>query len=145
MSAPLRAIPLDFIRQGNYAYPVDRELHRMAVEFGEKELAKPVNLSEYAKVWLACEMDGDKVTRIVGMMGYAMRPDVTLARFKEPEAIVLLHDRAQFYFADQGCRGSEVLVYLNNNESPEQRCPQGLKTMLELGAVAADRWVVKVR
>lgn len=141
----LKAFPIDFIRQGNYSYPADRELHRMAVEFSEKELAKPANLSEYAKVWAACEMDGEKIEKVVGLMGFAMRPDITLARFMQPDAITLLHDRAQAYFADQGCRGAEVLFYMNSNEAPEQRCPQGLQTMLKLGALPADRWVVKVR
>lgn len=136
----LHALPLDFDRAMGYALPKDRELHRRAIEFAEKEVAEKVNYSDFAKVWVA--EDGDQ---IVGTLGMTMRPDFTLCRFLNPEAIKLLHQRGNDFLADQGLRGGEALIYMNSKERPEQKCPEGLRTVLELGARPADRWIIRVR
>lgn len=142
----MKAFPLDFYKSDSgLTFPKDKELHRLALEFAEKELAQPVNLSELNKVWVICEMDGEKIGRVVGLNGYTMRPDFTLCRFTSPEAAHCAFERAENYLADNGARGMEVLVRLSSDEAPEQRCPDGLKTMIRIGGNPADRWILKVR
>lgn len=143
----LRAIPIDFIRnEAGVVFPRDQEIHRLAVEFAEKELAAPVNLSELSKAWLVCETDGSKIVSAQGLQGYCMRPDVILNRYLSQEAILVGHQRFDEHFADSGCRGMEVLVLMNEEgERPEQKCPQGLRTLLSLGAKPANRFSIKVR
>lgn len=142
----LKAIPLDFARQGGYAMPSDANLHRLAVKFAEKELAEIPNYSEFARVWLACEVDDqDQATAVHGALGFCMRPDFTLARFLNRNAFVVLYNRANAYLADNGCRLSEGLVYVNPNEAPEQRCPDAEQSLQAVGARPADRWLIKIR
>ena len=142
----LRAVPLDFSRDRGFAMPVDAELHRFAIDFAQKELAAIPNFSEFAKVWVAVESDADgKPTAVRGALGFTMRPDFTLCRFLDRTTFVTLYNRADAYMADNGARGSEVLVYVNQNEAPEQKCPQQLESLKAVKAVPADRWVLKIR
>jgi hypothetical protein len=142
----LRAIALDFHRQMGYVLPVDPDLHKLAIKFAEKELAQIPNYSEFARVWLACEMDGnDKPVSVHGALGYCMRPDFTMARFLNRNALVSLYRRANDFLADNGCRGAEGLVYVNPDEAPEQKCPEQQESLKALGAIPANRWLIKIR
>lgn len=141
----LRAVPLDFHREAGYAMPVDRELHQLASKFAEKHLAEMPNFSGLTRVWLACEFEGEKVKEIHGALGFTMRPDFTLARFLDRQALVTLYHRANGFLSDNGARGSEGLVYISSEEGPEQRCPQQLESLAALGAKPADRWLIKIR
>ena len=141
----LRAIPLDFNRAAGYSMPCDRELHNLAVKFAETDLAEIPDYSGFAKVWLAVEVDGEKSVGIQGALGFSMRPDFTLARFKTKQAMVTLFNRANAHLADNGCRGSEGLVYVSSTEGPEQRCPQWEESLAAIGAKPADRYLVKIR
>lgn len=141
----LRAVSLDFHRAPGYAMPMDRELHQLAVQFAEKHLADKPNYSELSRVWLACECEGEKVKAVRGALGFTMRPDFTLARFLDRQALVTLYHRANGFLSDNGARGSDGLVYISSEEGPEQRCPQQLESLAALGAKPADRWLIKIR
>jgi hypothetical protein len=142
----LRAIPLDFHRQGGYAMPVDRDLHKLAMGFAERELAEVPNFSEFQRVWLACEVDADdRATSVHGALGFTTRPDFTMARFLNRNALVVLYNRASAFLSDNGCRLSEGLVYVNPDEKPEQKCPEAELSLQALGARPANRWLIKIR
>jgi hypothetical protein len=124
----------------------DRELHRLAVKFAESDLSAIPDYSSFARVWAAVEFDGDeKAIAIHGALGFTMRPDFTLARFKNKQALVTLYNRANAYLADNGCRGSEGLVYISSTEASEQKCPQQAESLAALAARPADRFLIKIR
>lgn len=141
----LRVISLDFDRSAGYAMPKDRELHRLAVQFAEKQLAAMPNYAEYNKIWVAAEMEEEKPVGIRGALGFTMRPDFTLARFLDPKATVALYQRANAFLADNGARGSEALVFVSSSEGPEQRCPQYKETLEALKARPADRYLITIK
>jgi hypothetical protein len=142
----LRAIPLDFDRAAGYAMPKDRDLHRLAVKFAETSLAALPDYSSFARVWVAAEFGADdKPSEIHGALGFCWRPDFTLARFKNRQALLHLYNRANAFLADNGCRGSEGMVYISSTEGPEQKCPQQKESLEALGAKPADRWLIKIR
>jgi len=141
----IHTLALDFNREGGLALPKDPSLHKLAVEFAQRELAEIPNYSEYAKVWVAACMDGDVPKEIRGVLGFTMRPDVTMARFLDRAAVIALYNRANSFFADNGARGSEVLVFVDSSEGKEQKCPQYLETLSALKAKPADRWLVKIK
>jgi len=141
----IHTLALDFNRESGLALPKDPSLHKLAVEFAQRELAEIPNYSEYAKVWVAACMDGDTPKEIRGALGFTMRPDFTMARFLDRAAVVALYNRANSFLADNGARGSEALVYVNSAEGKEQRCPEYLQTLSALQAKAADRWLIKIK
>ena|ERR1035437_5003802 len=141
----LRAIALDFDRGSGIPVPRDPELHDLTVEFARKELAEMPDFSQYVRVWVSAEMNGEKPVEVRGALGFTMRPDVTLCRFLDRRAFVGLLARANGYMADNGARGSDVLVYVNSSEGPEQRCPAWQETLGAVGARAADRYLIRVR
>lgn len=140
----IRAVPLEFYSQGGLSLPKNAKLHQAAVKFAEKELAEMPDFSGFNKVWLVGEFGEDEPV-IQGALGFTMRPDFVLNRFLNPEAILVGYERANDFLADNGCMGQEVLIHMAANETPEQRCPQGLKTVLDIGARPADRWRILVK
>lgn len=141
-----RVLPLIFNRAGGYAMARDPELHRLAVDFAQKNLAAMPNYSEYERVWLSVDVDAREKPLVVhGALGYIMRPDITLCRFLDPKAVVGLYNRANSHFSDQGAVGNEVFVYINPDEAPEQKCPQQEETLKALLAKPAHRWAVTIR
>jgi hypothetical protein len=142
----LKAIPLDFNREMGYVIPKDPNLHKLAIQFANDELAEMPNFSEYNRVWLACETDeNDHPTSVQGALGFTMRPDITMCRFLNRSALITLYNRANAFFSDNGCRLSEALVYVNPDEKPEQKCPELEQSLAALGARPANRWAVKIR
>ena len=143
----IRTFALDFDRSKGYAVPTEkcRELHKLAVQFAEKELAVIPNFSEFAKVWVAACVDGGKVKEVRGALGFTLRPDFALARFLGRPEVISLYGRANNYLADNGALGQEALVYVSSTEGPEQRCPEYLETLKALNAKPADRWLIEVK
>ena len=141
----LRAIALDFDRGSGIPVPRDPELHNLAIEFASKELAETPDFSQYVRVWVAAEMNGEKPVGVRGALGFTVRPDITLCRFLDRHAFLKLFERTNGYFADNGCRGSEVLVYSSSTEGDEQRCPNWKETLQAVNAKPADRWLVTIR
>ena len=134
-------LPLDFLGQGALLEPKDHELHDLAVDFCKREIVTEVDFLKMAKTWVAIE-DG----KVLGVMGYVLRPDIPVIRSTDERALSLMAERLQAFFADQGWRGGEVFVHIAKAERPEQRCA-GWKNVLitEQKAVSADRFAIKVR
>lgn len=137
----IEIFPIDFMGQGALLEPVDKKLHDKAVDFCQREIVGDINFAKLAKVWVA--LDGEKV---VGVMGYVLRPDIPVIRAVDENALSMMAERLQHYFADQGWRGGEVFVHISKSERPEQRCA-GWKNVLitEQKAESADRFRIKVR
>lgn len=143
----LRTVPLDFNRAPGYAVPKDPALHKMLVEFSEKNLVQQPNFADdFLKVWVVAEFDeNEKPLSVQGVGGYVMRPDVTLFRSLNERAMLTLYKRINGFLADAGCLGMEGLVYVNPNEQEKQRCPDVAGTLKVIKAVPANRWSVIVR
>lgn len=142
----IRAISLDFLRAAGYAHPADPELHRLAVQFAKDNLAEMPDFSNYNKVWVAAEVDqNERPVAVHGALGFTMRPDLTLARMLNPKAFAVLFKRAESFFSDNGGRGSEVLLRLNLEDSPETLCPHAADSLKAAKATPAHRWAIVVR
>lgn len=137
----IEVLPLDFMGQGALLEPVDRKLHDAAVDFCAREIVTPVDFVKMAKTWVAVE-DG----KVLGVMGYVLRPDIPVIRATNEQALSMMAERLQSFFADQGWRGGAVFVHISKAEKPEQRCA-GWKNVLiaEQKAEPADRFAIKVR
>lgn len=146
----LRVVPLYFMGQGALIepHPVCKEIFNLAALYCKENLAEPVNLSSFLKCWVAVEFEDDKPVAVHGVTGIVNTPDVPLFRVTGEHAkvaTVKLKERIEEYCADQGYRGSEVLVYLNPADSGEQLCPNAYGSMEAFKATPANRWAVKVR
>lgn len=145
----IEVIPLDFLGQGALLEPADRELHDMAVEYCARELegGDKLNLSKFAKVWLAVEMADGKYKEVVGITGYVMRIDLPVFRVSGPNAVratKMLADRLHAFFQDQGARGHELFIHISSKERPEQRCERWEESLAAEGATPADRLAIKI-
>jgi hypothetical protein len=142
----IRVFALDFRIQDGMAVPADPNLHRLAVEFAEHELAAPVNFTDFKKLWVACQVDdNEQPVHVEGLLGMVLRADFPMARFVSPGAAKKLIDRANDYLHDQGARGAEVFLFISSKEDDSQRCPQYQDWLRYVGAKPADRFAVTVR
>lgn len=138
-----RTFALDFYQQGPTLFPVNPELHKMAVEFAKKNLNSPINLTKLTKVWVAARCDaGGKPVEITGLAGTVLKPDIPLFKTTEGPAAKELIDRINNYYADQGCTGVEAFVYIADNEPEATRCPRYMEWLKAIGAKPAERWSV---
>lgn len=144
MTPEIRGFVLRFSFQGGIAYPVDGELHKLAVEFAEKYLDSPVNLSVYETVLVAAEVDDQgKPIKVVGMNCRVPRWDYAVWRFITEEAGNVLIERTRGMLDDAGLRGGEIFVLVAEGK-PENRCPNWKDFLKKVGAENASRWKVKV-
>ena len=134
-------IPLDFLGQGALLEPADRRLHDLAVDYCARELrgGDKLNLTQFAKVWVGLK-DGE----VKGITGYILKPDVPLFRSTDLDVLRALGQRLNSYFADNGARGREVLMYIGN-ERAEQRCPQWRAMLKEFNAQSGRRVIFEVK
>jgi len=141
-----RVLQLLFREQGGVLVPRDPELHKLAVEFAERELAEPINFTDYRNVFVECECDEDgKPIRVEGISAMQLVPDIPVFRSTNARSAKLLIDRMNDFLDDQGARGQRVFVHVGEKESPEQRCPNFLDWLAALGARPAERWVVAAK
>lgn len=142
----IKIFPLDFLGQGALLQPKDQWLHDLTVDFCSREVAGDVNLALFAKVFVAAELDdSDKPTKVEGVTGYIMRPDISLYRAVTARATAKLHHRWHTFFADNGILGQEVFIHLSNKDTAEQRCNNWNNELMAAQAIPADRYLVKVR
>jgi hypothetical protein len=142
----IKIFPLDFLGQGALLQPKDSWLHDLAVDFCAREVATEVDLSKFAKVFIAAEIDAsEKPMNIEGVTGYVVRPDIALYRAVTDRATAKLHHRWHTFFADNGILGQEVFIHLSNKDTPEQRCASWDEQLKAAQATPADRYLVKVR
>ncbi len=136
-------LPIDFLGQGALLEPADPKLHDLAVNYCRRELQNghEINLAKFSKCWVALK-DGIAV----GVMGYVLRPDIPVIRATDEQALSMMAERLQHFFADQGYRGGEVFVHISKAERPEQKCAGWRKVLItEQKAESADRFKIKVR
>ena len=136
----MKVLPLDFMGQNALIEPLDKELHDLAIDFCKRELTEEVNLSNFAKVWVAKDAE-----QIQGIMGYVLKPDVPLMRATSAAALRAMANRYNDYLADNGARGKETFVYVSKSEKAEQKCPEWRQVLREWGARFSDRVTVTVR
>lgn len=141
-----RVLQLLFKEQGGMLLPRDPELHKLVVEFAERELAEPINFTDYRNVFVECECDDEgKPVRVEGIAAMQLVADIPVFRSTNARSAKLLIDRMTDFLDDQGARGQRVLVHISERETPEQRCPNFLVWLAALGAKPAERWAVTVK
>jgi hypothetical protein len=143
----LQIVPLEF-RRDSQGHPVwkDERLYLMLEEFTANHLVDKPEYSDYARVWLAVEVDdNEQPLSVQGVIGYVLQPDITLIRATNPGALIRLTSRISSFFSDNGAHGYPVLVYINPDENPKQKCPNVEETLQAWNAVPANRWQVRVR
>lgn len=145
----IRVVPIDWKVGVSDIEPVDAAIYEAVIAYCGAELEKMPDLKQFKKAWAAIEFGpNDEILKVHGVTGYLMRPDVPLFRVTgevAQRATKMLCDRLNAHFADMGWRGAEVLLYLNEKESPEQRCEKWDESLTSVGAVPAMRFAVKVR
>jgi hypothetical protein len=143
-------VPIDFRRADSGALvPVDAQLFALVTEYCQFELSEQPDLDKLVKTWAVVEFDEDRLVAVHGVAAYAGNvPDVPLFRVtgdNAKRATQMLYDRMNGFFADNGLRGKQVFLFLNEKETPEQRCPAYEESLKEVGAVPAQRLAVTVR
>lgn len=140
-----RTISLDFIVRGGAVYPVDDHLNQLASQFAEKELAEKVNLSDYRKVLVVCEVDDSgKPQKVVGIAFGNPIFDWPGMRFVTQEAGDSLISRMRGYLEDQGFRGWDTFIHIEDHKPAETYCPQWKDFLRQQKAEKASRWKVRV-
>ena len=81
---------------------------------------------------------------MTGILGFLQRPDVWI-RSDGPDTIARLAQRANAFFSDNGLRGFDVLIYVDPEEDPSQKCKDIQTTLAAFAARPANRWAVTVK
>lgn len=131
--------PLDFLGQGALLEPADKELHDASISFCHAQLRDPVSLANFNKVWV-----GRKDGEVLGVCGYVLRPDIPLCRAIDADVLRAMGKRMNDFFADNGARGKEVLMYIGNEAAP-QRCPEWRAALKYFGAKSGRRVSFEVK
>jgi len=134
-------LPIDFVGQGALLEPADRELHDLAVDYARRELkdGDRLNLTQFAKAWVGLK-DGVPF----GLMGYVLKADVPLFRATDVDVLRAMGGRLNSFFADNGARGREILLYIGN-EPEAQRCPGWRDAIREFGGKSGRRILFEVK
>jgi hypothetical protein len=141
----LRAFTVDFVKQGGIDFPVNRELHKLVVEYAEKNVAAQFNLPDLRKVLVVCEIDdNDQPIAVHALGGCQVVVDWPVIRFTEKEAGELLMERMRSYLQDQGLSGVQTFIHVAQREPKESRCPAWKQFLKKHKAENASRWSVKV-
>lgn len=130
-----RTIALDFLVVNGMTAPVDQHLHDLAVKFADLELATKVNLTDYRKVLVTCEVDeSGKPVRVTGIAFGNPVFDWAATRFVTPEAGASMIARIRGYLEDQGLRGRGTLIHVDEGAPKETYCPQYKEFLHQQGA-----------
>lgn len=144
MKPKIRGFVLKFNMQGGIVFPVDAQLHRLAIEFAETSLGEPINFSDYETVLVAAEVDAeDKPTKVTAMNCRAGMWVYPVWRFTDEDSGEVLIERTRALLDDQAMRGKEVLVHIADHEAKESRCPRWRKFLRDVKATKASLWRVK--
>lgn len=145
MSVQLRGFALKFMLQGGIFYPVDPELHKLAISFAETAFSSPINFTDYETVLAVAEVDDTgKPTKVLALNCRIARWDYPVWRFTTDESGKVLIERTRAMLDDQGGRGGEVFVHIADKEAKESRCPHWRKFLRMVKAEKASRWRVRV-
>lgn len=142
-------VPIDFRNSQNGLVPVDGNLYTLVIEYCKTALAEQPIIEELAKTWAVVEYEGEDIVSVTGLAAWGGDvPDIPIFRVTGENAVratKMLHDRLNAFFADRGARGRQVFLYLNEKETPEQRCPDYENSLKDVGAVPAQRMAVTIR
>jgi hypothetical protein len=146
----IELFPLDLDDQGGFFVPRDEKLRDLAADYCARELKERPILQNYRKVWLVCEVDAElKPVKAVGIVGYALKVDISLIRVSEAKvakkAYMKIRQRLNSYFADNGARGQEVLVYVDGDAPEHELCPLWKETLEAYGSKPAHRHIFEVK
>ena len=140
-----RVFQLMFVERGGTYFPRDPHLHKLAVDFAERELAQQINFTDYRNVFVECLVDENGTpVQVEGISTLQMVPDIGVFRSTNARSAKLLIDRMRDYLCDNGAQGGKVFVYIADNEAPEQRCPHYLEWLEAMKAKPAERYVATV-
>lgn len=144
----LLVVPVDFKQSGENIIPVDADLCFHVMEYCRVNLSEIPDLTRYRKVIAIVEYDGDLIIEVHGVSFMRMVPDIAGFRVSGPkakQATVLMQDRWQAYFADNGWRGDSVFIWIDGDEKPEQQCENRAGSVEAFGLRPAKRMLVKVQ
>jgi hypothetical protein len=146
----MAVVPLDFTKNdAGVIIPKDNHLFTLVTEYCQKNLSEQPSLKDLAKTWAVVEFDGEQMVSVAGLAAYGGNvPDVPLFRVtgdNAKRATQMLYDRMNGFFADNGMRGKQVFLFINDKETPEQRCEAWEESLTQVGAVPAQRYAVTVR
>lgn len=145
----LRSVPLLFKGTQDNPIPVDASFYARVSEWCERNFAEPPDLKHYARTYVVIE-EGEtgELLEIHHVSFFRYTPDISGFRSVGPfakQATVLAHDRWQTYFADNGWAGQDVMIWIDEQEQPEQQCPNRDGSVKEFQLRPAKRMLVKVR
>lgn len=145
----LCVIPLDFRPGPDGAVPVDQSLHELAVEYCRANLVEVPNFTMYQKTYVVAELDdAGEVLQIHTVSCGRPVFDIPVIRATGPfakQCLALVGDRWNSYLADRGFRGEEVLIYIDAEEKPEQKCENQQGTIEAFNLKPSKRMAGKVR
>lgn len=140
-------VPVDFRKQGEDVIPADPDLFSRVMEYCRTNLSELPNLKHYTKTIATVEYEGDKIIEVHGVSFMRPVPDIAGFRVSGPkakQATVMMHDRWQSYFADNGWRHDEVFIWIDIDEEVERQCENRQGSIGAFNLRPAKRMLVKV-
>jgi len=139
-------VPIEFERDGK---PRDPSLYAMVMQYCEQELAEKPDLTRYRKAYAVAEVgEHEEILGIHGITAERSVEDIGIFRATGPYAkrvTKMMHDRWQAYFADNGMRGADVLIWIDPDESPEAKCTNQAQSIKNFKLRPAKRMLVRVK
>lgn len=145
----LAIIPIDFRPTENGAVPVDEFLYSKAMDYCHENLAEIPDFTQHQKAYVVAEMgENEEILDIHAVTCGRPAFDINMVRATGPYAkqcLALIGDRWNSYLSDRGFRGAEVLVWIDEEEKPEQQCPNREATITAFGLKPSKRMAGRVR
>ena len=142
-------VPIDYRPRDNGAVPVDEVLYTMAMEFCRENLTTVPDFSQQQKAYVVAEFgENEEVLKIHAVTCGRPAFDINTVRAVGPYAkqcLALIGERWNSYLSDRGFRGAEVLVWIDEEEKPEQQCPNRNGTVEAFGLKPSKRMSGLVR
>lgn len=142
-------LPIDFRPSDNGAVPVDEVLYTMAIEYCRDNLAVLPDFTQQQKTYVVAEIgENEEVLKIHAVTCGRPAFDINMVRATGPytkQCLALIGDRWNSYLSDRGFRGAEVLVWIDEDEKPEQQCPNRDATITAFGLKPSKRMAGRVR
>ncbi len=141
-SVKYQTFSLDFINNGGITYPTNPALHDLVVEWCKKNLAIFPDFTKHAKTFVAATCDDNgKIVSIEGITWAVNSIDFPGFRYLHPWAAKALIDRSRDWLEANGIPpGSKVMVHVDPNEAPEQKCEDPQRWLEYIKAQPANRW-----
>ena len=151
MTNELRETPILFtdLNDGRGLVPVNPDLYARVMEYCQENLAEVPDLRRYRMAYAVVEYgENGEIINIHGLSAERMVHDIGIFRVTGPyakQATVMLHDRWQSFFGDNGWSGQDVMIWIDGDESPEQQCANREGSVKAFNLRPAKRMLVKVK